>query len=384
VIKALIVFGTRPEAIKLVPIIKLMENYPSEIEFSLCITSQHREMLEQVLNFFKIHPDYDLGIMKHNQGLFYITSEVLRGMEGVIEEYKPDIMIVQGDATSAFAGALAGFYKKVKIAHIEAGLRSFNKYSPFPEELNRVLISHLADYHFVPTEKAKENLFKEGIVNNVYVVGNTVIDALFITLDIIENDYKLKKEVITYFHNLIPGFSRKILDDNKTRIILVTAHRRESFGKPFENICMALREISKKRNDVQIIYPVHLNPNVSETVFETLKNASNIHLIPPLDYPHLIWLMSKSYLVLTDSGGIQEEAPSLGKPVLVMREVTERIEGIEAGTARLVGTEKEKIFVEVLKLLEDKDEYTRMAKAINPYGDGKSADRIVEKMRMIQ
>ncbi len=360
--KILFIFGTRPEAIKLTPVIKkLRQNNCFNIK--ICVTAQHREMLDQVLNFFDIKPDYDLNIMKPNQSLFDITADTLKGLEGVLDEFQPDLIFVQGDTTTAFVGALAGFYKKIKIAHIEAGLRSHNKYSPFPEEMNRVLAGHLSDYHFAPTQRAKENLFKEGIKDNVYVVGNTVIDALFLGLDII----KEHGEEQYYKHFDFIDFSK--------RIILVTGHRRESFGKPFENICYALKEIAE-RKDVEIVYPVHLNPNVREPVNRILKGINNIHLIEPLEYPYLIWLMNKSYIVLTDSGGIQEEAPSLGKPVLVMREVTERIEGIEAGTAKLVGTDKEKIVKEATKLLDNEEEYEKMAKAVNPYGDGKASERI--------
>ncbi len=364
--KILLIFGTRPEAIKLAPLIKEFEKYAEIFETKVCITAQHREMLDQVLKFFKIKPDFDLNIMKPNQSLSELTANMIKEIEPVLQNFRPDLVFVQGDTTTAFVGALSAFYQKVSIAHIEAGLRSFNKYSPFPEEINRVLVGHLADYHFAPTEKAKENLFNENIKKNVYVVGNTVIDALFLGLDIIK---KQGEEKFYKFFNFL-DFSKKI--------ILVTGHRRESFGKPFENICNALKEIAQKHKDVEIVYPVHLNPNVRKPVFEILKGTENIHLIEPLEYPYLIWLMNKSYLVLTDSGGIQEEAPSLGKPVLVMREVTERTEGIEAGTAKLVGTNREKIAEEVSLLLEDKNEYRKMSKAVNPYGDGKASERIRE------
>jgi len=360
--KVLFLFGTRPEAIKRAPLIK---EFKSEENFKIkvCVTAQHRQMLDQVLNFFNIKPDYDLNLMKPNQSLFDITSNTLKGLEDVLEKEKPDLIFVQGDTTTAFVGALAGFYKKIKVAHIEAGLRSHNKYSPFPEEINRVLVGHLADYHFAPTKRAKENLFKENIKENVFVVGNTVIDALFLGLDIIKKEGEEK--YYKYFDFI--DFSKKI--------ILVTGHRRESFGKPFENICYALKEIANSFSNVEIVYPVHLNPNVRKPVNKILKNQERIHLIEPLEYPYLIWLMSRSYLVLTDSGGIQEEAPSLGKPVLVMREVTERIEGIEAGTAKLVGTNKEKIEKEVKKLLENKGDYDKMSKAVNPYGEGDSSKK---------
>ena len=363
--KVLFLFGTRPEAIKMAPLIKEFKS-EENFEIKVCVTAQHRQMLDQVLNFFSIKPDYDLNLMKPNQSLFDITSNTLKGLEPILDKEKPDLVFVQGDTTTAFVGTLAGFYKKIKVAHIEAGLRSYNKYSPFPEEINRVLVGHLADYHFAPTKRAKENLFKENIKENVFVVGNTVIDALFLGLDIIKKEGEEK--YYKYFDFI--DFSKKI--------ILVTGHRRDSFGKPFENICYALKEIANSFSDIEIVYPVHLNPNVREPVNKILRNQERIHLIEPLEYPYLIWLMSKSYLVLTDSGGIQEEAPSLGKPVLVMREVTERIEGIEAETAKLVGTNKEKIVKEVEVLLKDKEEYNKISKAVNPYGDGRASRRIVE------
>jgi len=362
--KFLFIFGTRPEAIKLAPVIRKFQNNQEKFTVKICVTAQHREMLDQVLNFFGIRPDYDLNLMKPNQSLFRLTADIIESLENVLNEFDPDLIFVQGDTTTAFAGALAGFYKRIRVAHIEAGLRSCDKYSPFPEEINRVLVGHIVDFHFAPTEKAKENLLIEGIRNNVWVVGNTVIDALFLGLDIIKEHGE-----VTYYNYF------RFIDFTK-RIILVTGHRRESFGKPFRNICFALKEIANSFYDIEIVYPVHLNPNVQRPVNEILKGHPRIHLIEPLEYPYLIWLMSKSYLVLTDSGGIQEEAPSLGKPVLVMRNVTERTEGIEAKTAKLVGTDKEKIVLETAKLLEDSKEYDKMAKAVNPYGDGKTSIRI--------
>jgi len=357
------IFGTRPEAIKMAPLIlKAKEGLPFDVR--VCVTGQHKEMLHQTLDFFGIRPDYDINAMKPNQSLFDITANMLRGLENVLVTERPDLVVVQGDATSAFVGALAAFYMKIPIAHIEAGLRSFNKYSPFPEEMSRVLVSQIADYHFAPTTRAKENLLKEGIKEEtIFVVGNTVIDALYLTLDLIQND---ERKFFNYFSYL----------DMAKPILLVTCHRRESFGEPFKNICLALEEIAEN-NEVEIVYPVHLNPNVKKPVFEILNGHENIHLIDPLAYSNLVWLMKKSYLILTDSGGIQEEAPSLGKPVLVMREVTERIEGVEAGTCKVIGTAREMIVGETLRLLTDDQEYTRMARAINPYGDGKSSDRIL-------
>ncbi len=366
--KLLFVFGTRPEAIKLAPLIHKFSSIAS-VEIKVCITAQHREMLDQVLEFFEIKPDFDLNIMKPNQSLFDLTSDGLKGLETVLNFYLPDVIFVQGDTTTAFVGALSGFYKKVKVAHVEAGLRSFNKFSPFPEEMNRELVGRLSDYHFAPTERAKVNLESEGIKKNVYVVGNTVIDALFLAISILEKNKALKKEIETYFS--------RVFNSKTSKRILVTGHRRESFGKPFENICLAIKEIARKfKDEVEIIYPVHLNPNVRAPVSRILKGVENVHLIDPVPYPYMVWLLKESYLVLTDSGGIQEEAPSLGKPVLVMRDVTERIEGIEAGTAKLVGTQRDRIVTEVERLLTDREAYSRMAKAVNPYGDGKSSDRI--------
>jgi UDP-N-acetylglucosamine 2-epimerase (non-hydrolysing) len=355
----LFVFGTRPEAIKLAPLVgQLRETGRVQV----CVTAQHREMLDQVLTFFSISPDYDLNIMAKNQSLFGVTAKALRLLGGVLEESRPDLIIVQGDTTTAFAGALAGFYRKIRVAHVEAGLRSFDKFSPFPEEMNRTLAGHIADYHFAPTINARLNLLRENIPGkSIFVVGNTVIDALLLGLSIVK---KNERPFYEYFRFL--DFSKKIL--------LVTGHRRESFGRPFESICRALREIA--RDNVEIVYPVHLNPNVRGHVYPLLKGIRNIHLTDPLEYPFLIWLMKQSYLVLTDSGGIQEEAPSLGKPVLVLRDVTERTEGIEKGTAVLVGTDRRRIVDTALMLLSDDTKYRKMAKKKNPYGDGKASIRI--------
>ncbi|MCX5642798.1 MAG: UDP-N-acetylglucosamine 2-epimerase (non-hydrolyzing) [Candidatus Omnitrophica bacterium] len=362
----LFIFGTRPESIKLAPVIKEFAKQRSRFKVTVCVTSQHREMLNQTLDFFKIKPDYDLDLMHPNQTLFEITAASLAGLEKIIDAAKPDLIFVHGDTSTAFTGALAGFYKKIKVAHVEAGLRSNQKYSPFPEEINRTLVGHLADYHFAPTEKARGSLAREGIKKNVYVVGNTVIDALFFGLNVIKAEGE--KNYLRFFRQM--DFSKKI--------ILVTGHRRENFGKPFENICASLKDIVTACADVEIIYPVHLNPNIREAAQKLLGGISRIHLIDPVDYSHLIWLMSKSYLVLTDSGGIQEEAPSLGKPVLVMREVTERTEGIRAGTAILVGTSRRKIVTESLRLLKEKKAYRKMSRAVNPYGDGKTSRKIAE------
>lgn len=361
--KILFFFGTRPEAVKLAPLIKEFRRSRKRFDVKVCVSAQHREMLDQVLGFFDIKPDFDLDIMKVNQDLFGITSGALLGIKDVITGFRPDWLIVQGDTTTTFVGALAAFYQKVKVVHIEAGLRSFNKYSPFPEEMNRVLTTQISDLHFAPTPAAKKNLLAECVPDEkIFVVGNTSIDALFLTIKKVER--KRPGDFVTL----------KAVSFDKN-VILVTGHRRESFGKPFENICHALKMIAKN-NNVEIVYPVHLNPNVRKPVFNILENISNIHLIEPLDYPSFVWLMNKSYIVITDSGGVQEEAPSLGKPVLVTRDVTERIEGIDAGTAKIVGTNRDKIVKETLKLLQNKREYERMAKAVNPYGDGKASKKI--------
>lgn len=362
----LFIFGTRPEAVKMAPLIKECEKYPKDFKVKIAVTGQHREMLDQVLQFFNIKPDYDLNLMKPNQTLFDVTADALRGMEKILDEVKPDLIIVQGDTTTVFTGALAAFYKQIPIAHLEAGLRSGDKYSPFPEEMNRILTGHIADYHWAPTEKAKQNLLAEGIKEEkIFVVQNTVIDALFLALEL------LKKEGDSKYKEFF-----KDIDFNK-KVVLITAHRRESFGEPFENICNAIKELSAKYPDVEFVYPVHLNPNVREVVYRILSNISNVHLIEPLEYPYMVWMMNKSYMVLTDSGGVQEEAPSLGKPVLVLRDVTERQEGIDAGTAKLVGTDKDLIIKETSNLLENQKEYKKMAHAVNPYGDGNASKRIV-------
>jgi len=371
IMKVLFFFGTRPEAIKMAPLIhEFQKRSEGGDEIKICVTAQHREMLDQVLHFFAIRPDFDLDIMRPNQSLFDVTGEALRGLHGVFKNYRPDWLFVQGDTTTTFVGALAAFYEKVRVGHIEAGLRSFDKHSPFPEEMNRLLTARLADIHFSPTPKAKENLLKEGIPEErISVVGNTGIDALFLCLD------RISKEAVGELESL------KRVDFRK-RILLVTGHRRESFGKPFENICRAIQTIARQE-DLEVVYPVHLNPQVRKPVLSILKDIPNIHLIDPLEYPSFVWLMNKSHVILTDSGGIQEEAPSLGKPVLVMREVTERVEGVEAGTAKIVGTDAEKITAETLNLLRNPAAYGTMAKAANPYGDGKAGRRIFDIIRSI-
>ncbi len=365
----LFIFGTRPEAIKMAPLIVAARK---EMGFKtvVCVTAQHREMLDQVLNFFHITPDYDLDVMKQNQDLFDVTTSVLSGLKNVLQEVKPDVVFVQGDTATAFIGALAAFYCKIKVAHIEAGLRSHNKYSPYPEEIYRALVGRLADYHFAPTKRACKHLANENISENVYNVGNTVIDALFLGLEMIKNADQ--KPYLDCFNFL--NFSNKI--------ILITGHRRESFGEPFKNLCRAFALLADQYPDIQFVYPVHLNPNVQEPVRSILGDRKNIFLIDPLDYSKMIWLIEKSFIIITDSGGIQEEAPSLGKPVLVTRDVTERMEGVEEGTAKLVGTSTEVIVMETKLLIESEVAYAKMAYAVNPYGDGASCEQIMEILRM--
>lgn len=372
--KLLFVFGTRPEAIKLAPLILEFRKFNHDFDTRVCITAQHREMLDQILRFFEIAPDFDLDIMRPGQSLFDVTTLALKGMEDILKNMQPDWVVVQGDTTTVLAASLAAYYSKVKVAHVEAGLRSFNKYSPFPEEINRVLTSKLADLHFAPTKGAADNLIREGIKeDDIHIVGNTVIDALLGGIGKVGN---LGPD------NFGASFKGVDFKDFKKKIILVTGHRRESFGEPFMNICRAIKELSK-RDDVLIVYPVHLNPNVRKPVFDVLTGLDNVYLIEPLDYPAFIWLMNKSYLILTDSGGVQEEAPSLGKPVLVMRDVTERTEGIDGGTAKLVGTDKERIVREAALLMDDHSSYNEMSEKRNPYGDGKSSIKIREVLSKI-
>lgn len=364
--KVLFVFGTRPEAIKVAPII-IKAKQSNILSPIVCITGQHKEMLDQVLNFFQIRPDYNLELMEPNQDLYDVTIKGLGRIKLVIEETKPDLILIQGDTTTSFIGSLAGYYSKIKVGHIEAGLRSGDKYSPYPEEIMRILNGHIANIHFAPTSNAVKKLAKESIVKNVHMTGNSVIDSLLLGLDIIKNSGE------KYY------FGRFNFIDFTKKIILVTAHRRESFGAPLENIYRALVDLARKyKNDVQIIYPIHLNPKVKKIAQEKLSNIDNIFLTEPLDYNEMIWLMSKSYMIITDSGGLQEEAPSIGKPVLVIRDVTERIEGIEAGTSKLVGTDYNKIYTEAEKLIKDQNLYRSMAQATNPYGNGKTSQYIVE------
>lgn len=359
------IYGTRPEAIKMAPLIKEFQKHKDNFNIKICLTGQHRQMLDQINDFFGIVGDYDLNLMKPNQTLFDILSSCLLGLKDVLSEAKPDLIFVQGDTATVLAGALAAYFYKIPVAHIEAGLRSGKKYAPFPEEINRILTGHIAEYHFAPTERAVLNLKTENIIDNVYKVGNTVIDALKLGLSLIKNSGEDKYKTFFNFVNF------------EKRVILVTGHRRENFGNGFENMCKAISYIANN-HDVEIVYPMHMNPNVREPVMKHLSDKNNIHLIEPLDYPYLIWLMEKCYFVLTDSGGIQEEAPTLGKPVLVMRDVTERQEGVESGTARLVGTNYKIIISESEKLLNDKNEYNKMSNAINPYGDGTTSKQIYQ------
>lgn len=369
--KVLLVFGTRPEAIKMAPLVKSFEKDKTLIS-KVCVTAQHREMLDQVLEIFDIQPDYDLNIMKEGQDLFDVTSNVLIGMKKVFEDFKPDIVLVHGDTTTTSSTSLAAFYNKIKIGHIEAGLRTGDMYSPWPEEANRQITGVLANYHFAPTSTSKENLLKENKENmNILVTGNTVIDALYLALEKIENNIDLKKLIED-------SINKEYKINNSKKLILVTGHRRENFGNGFINICESLKTLAINNPNVDIVYPVHLNPNVQKPVKNILSNVPNIYLIEPLPYESFIYLMNKSYFIITDSGGVQEEAPSLGKPVLVMRDTTERPEALEAGTVKLVGTDSKKIIKEAQLLLDDENEYSKMSRAHNPYGDGKASQRIVD------
>ncbi len=365
--KVLTVFGTRPEAIKMAPLVhKLTE--AEELDARVCVTAQHREMLDQVLDLFEITPDYDLNIMKPGQDLYDVTNNILAGLKTVLSEFKPDVVLVHGDTTTTFSASLAAFYQQIKVGHVEAGLRTGNIYSPWPEEANRKLTGSLTNYHFAPTSLSKENLLKENVTSNdIIVTGNTVIDALLWVKNKLEVDTSLQQHFEQKFSFL----------DSSKKFILVTGHRRESFGGGFERICAALAQIAEERSDVQIVYPMHLNPNVREPVNRLLSKHDNIVLIEPQDYLPFVYLMNQSYLIITDSGGVQEEAPSLGKPVLVMRDTTERPEAVEAGTVKLVGTDTDKIVSETYALLDDAELYESMARAHNPYGDGMACGRIV-------
>ncbi|WHH57576.1 UDP-N-acetylglucosamine 2-epimerase (non-hydrolyzing) [Petroclostridium sp. X23] len=365
-IKVMTVFGTRPEAIKMAPLVKELERC-EKIESIVCVTAQHREMLDQVLDIFDIKPDYDLDIMQQRQSLTTITTRALEGLDEVIKKVQPDMVLVHGDTSTTFAGSLAAFYNKVKVGHVEAGLRTFDKYFPYPEEINRKLTGVLADLHFAPTETNKLNLINEAIKEDtIYITGNTVIDALKTT---VKEDYKFKTKVLQDLK----------YEENKT--VLVTAHRRENLGQPLRDICSALKQLAEQYEDVEIVYPVHLNPIIKDTVFEILGNVPRVHLIEPLDVEELHNLMKRCYLVLTDSGGLQEEAPSLGKPVLVLRNETERPEAVAAGTVKVAGVNKDEIVKLSKILIDDYNEYSIMAKAVNPYGDGNASFRIVQAIQ---
>ncbi|AKA36078.1 non-hydrolyzing UDP-N-acetylglucosamine 2-epimerase [Flagellimonas lutaonensis] len=367
-IKNLIIFGTRPEAIKMAPLVKAFQN-SKEFETKVCVTAQHREMLDQVLDFFEISPDFDLNLMRPGQNLYNLTALIITSLKEVLENFNPDFVYVHGDTTTTMAASIAAFYSGAKVCHVEAGLRTFNKYAPFPEEINRTITGHVADYHFAPTQTSFDNLINEGIQEkSVTITGNTVIDALFESVKRVE---KLQSKSLKTLKELI---------DLTKRTILVTGHRRENHGQGFINICEALKEIAEAYDDVEIVYPVHLNPKVQKPVYDLLGNLPNVKLIDPLAYPEFVWLMNQCYMVITDSGGVQEEAPSLGKPVLVMRETTERPEAVEAGTVILVGTDKEKIVNETRYLLGDSLRYEKMSKLHNPYGDGRACQRIVQFM----
>lgn len=365
--KNLIIFGTRPEAIKMAPLVKEFLKNKEGFETKVCITAQHREMLDQVLSFFEIIPDFDMNLMKPNQNLYSLTADIITGLKPILEDFKPDYVYIHGDTTTTMASSIAAFYAGAKVCHVEAGLRTFNKLSPFPEEVNRNIAGRVCDFHFAPTRTSKENLLRENIdTRNILVTGNTVIDALQYSVQKVEN---IEDEEIILLKEEF---------DLTKKTILVTGHRRENHGQGFVNICAALKQIAIENPTVEIIYPVHLNPNVQKPVYELLESVKNIKLISPLSYPAFVWLMNKSYLIITDSGGVQEEAPSLGKPVLVMRDTTERPEAVDAGTVILVGTDTTKIVLEATALLNDKKKYNQMSALHNPYGDGKACERIVE------
>lgn len=363
-IKVMTVFGTRPEAIKMAPIVLELQKHPEKITPVVAVTAQHREMLDQVLKLFKITPDYDLDIMAQGQTLFDITTKAMKGLDAVLSEEKPDIVLVHGDTTTTFAGALAAYYHQTTVGHVEAGLRTHNKYSPFPEEMNRKLTGCIADLNFAPTETSEQNLLAEHAAKeSIFVTGNTVIDALHHT---VREDFQFEDAML-----------RGIDFENK-RIILVTTHRRENLGEPMRHVYKALRQLTEEFDDVEIVFPVHKNPKVREVVHEELGELEKVHLIDPLDYEPFANLMSRAHLILTDSGGVQEEAPALGKPVLVLRDTTERPEAVAAGTVKLIGTDRERVYEEAKKLLTDKEEYGRMAESVNPYGDGRASERIIQ------
>lgn len=376
--KVMLVFGTRPEAIKMAPIVHLLKTESEKFDLKVCVTSQHRQMLDQVLEIFEIKPDIDLNLMKQNQSLSNLTSLILIEMKKIFLNYMPDIILVHGDTTTTYATSLAAFYESIPIGHIEAGLRTYNLQSPFPEEFNRQITSKIAKWHFAPTKLSQKNLLSENInASSIIVTGNTVIDALYWVLEKIDNDAGLKNNLEKFLNNKL------CFDWKNLNFILVTAHRRENFGDGFDQICSAIKDLALKYSNTHFIYPVHLNPNVSQSVHQSLRGFNNIHLIDPVKYEVFVYLLKHSYLILTDSGGIQEEAPSFGKPVLVMRETTERPEALDAGTVELVGSNHNKIIKAVSRLLDNKNHYQKMASSHNPYGDGLASKRIVDVLQKI-
>lgn len=381
-IKVMLVFGTRPEAIKMCPLVKEFQKHNDGFETIVCVTGQHREMLDQVLNIFEVKPDYDLNIMKQGQDLYDVTARVLTGMRDVFKECKPDVVLVHGDTTTSTAAALAAFYQQIPVGHVEAGLRTHNIYSPWPEEMNRQITGRIATYNFSPTPLSENNLKAEKAQGNIYVTGNTVIDALHMVVNKLKNDETLAKEQEAILKQA--GYDVNRLADGK-KLVLITGHRRENFGEGFIHMVTAIKDLKSKYPDVDFVYPMHLNPNVRKPIHEVfgedLSNLGNMFFIEPLQYLEFVYLMEKATIVLTDSGGIQEEAPGLGKPVLVMRDTTERPEALASGTVHLVGTDYQKIMDEVSTLLEDEQAYEKMSKAVNPYGDGKACERIVEILK---
>ena len=378
--KIMLVFGTRPEAIKMAPLVKEFQKYPETFKTIVCVTGQHREMLDQVLRIFDIQPDYDLNIMKQGQDLYDVTARVLTGMREVLKETQPDIVLVHGDTTTSTAAALAAFYQQIPVGHVEAGLRTHNIYSPWPEEMNRQITGRIATYHFAPTSLSKDNLLQEGVSEErIIVTGNTVIDALYMVVEKIKNDGILSCELEKVLK--ASGYDIGRLSDGR-KLVLITGHRRENFGDGFISMCKAIKSLSEKYPEVDFVYPMHLNPNVRKPIYEVFGESqrANLFFIEPLEYLSFVYLMEKSAIVLTDSGGIQEEAPGLGKPVLVMRDTTERPEALEAGTVKLVGTDYDKIVNEVSGLLDNQEYYEKMSKAVNPYGDGKACSRIVKAL----
>lgn len=381
--KIMLVFGTRPEAIKMAPLVKAFQNYANDFETVVCVTGQHRQMLDQVLELFDIKPDYDLNIMKQGQDLYDVTSRVLFGMRDVLKETHPDVVLVHGDTTTSTAAALSAFYQQIAVGHVEAGLRTHNIYSPWPEEMNRQITGRIATYDFAPTQLSRKNLIAEGVDDSkITVTGNTVIDALYIVIEKIKSNIKLNSELSENLKKAGYDISRLC---NGRKLVLITGHRRENFGDGFISICNAIKSLTKKYSDVDFVYPMHLNPNVRKPIHEVfgndLSNLGNMFFIEPLEYLSFVFLMDKSTIVLTDSGGIQEEAPGLGKPVLVMRDTTERPEALEAGTVKLVGTDYNKILEEISALLDNQVYYNEMSLAVNPYGDGKACERIVNILR---